>query len=121
MVEKTVTPLNKPETVYEFEAEKENVTQRRFKIVNLETITEDVFNDLSDGIFGAFYGKKIEVSNYTKSKGVVKVYDVSGRLVMSETMNIGSSSYSVDNLEQGTYVVSLTAGGKDKQLKIVVR
>ncbi len=119
LVEKKSVALNDQTTVYQFTADRKNTLDRRFKIVNSENITEQMFGTIKDLRADFYNNSNLDVYNYTNNAGLVKVFDISGRLVLQKDMNIGVTKHQV-NLEQGAYVVLLSAGSKEYKIKIVI-
>ncbi len=116
---KKVIRLTQDTTVYHFEAQKINQTTRRFKIVNSEDV--DFGNPETVSLLDISYqNKKIVSNNYTSRNGVIEVFDIAGRLVMSKLLKVGTTTYSV-NLSQGSYIVRVIADGRQNKLKIIVK
>lgn len=115
---KKAVPLTAEQTTYSFKSSKNNKASRRFKIVNASKVSNDMFNEM---LLTADYNNgKISVQNFTGKKGLVELYDISGRLLISETLPVGMHYYPV-SVADGVYVLRVTAKGKEDKKKIVVK
>ncbi len=113
--------MDKDTITYQFKANQSNVAEKRFRIVNSENITENMFDAVSK-LSGLFYdNSKLQVSNHTQFLGSVQIFDITGRNVFEAKMKTGNNLYTV-NLKSSVYSVHLSAGDKEtKSFKIMVK
>ncbi|PIF02640.1 MAG: hypothetical protein CR965_00415, partial [Paludibacter sp.] len=117
--ENKVIHLEKDTTVYHFTGSKSDVLKSRFKLVDNRNITEDMFT--TSRLTGSYNNNKINVTNTTQfNNGRIQVFDVSGRLMFSDEINIGYNSYPI-NLKQGIYIVYLIVDSEEYSFKIMVK
>ena len=101
------------EPSYSFEAKTTDYASR-FKLVFSTNSTNENGNET----FAFFNGSEWSISNI--GEATLQVVDVTGRIIISETVN-GNVTLTTDNLSAGVYVMRLVNGNNVKTQKVIVR
>ncbi len=91
----------------------------RFKIVTSPGFTTDV-NNTSNEIKVFVSEKNIVFDNQTEKQAQMKLYDVTGKVVMSSTVQAGVSSVNV-NVPAGTYIVQVVADRTNIKSSLIIK
>ena len=109
--------LDNAVSYYQFKAKKQDITSKRFVIVNSSD-----FNDISSTIkplYAYAVNNQIKVTNYTGSAGSMSVYNLAGQKILEANIHPATNSIAVDAVP-GVYFVKLQAGGVSETVKILL-
>lgn len=119
---KNIVSLHNDTTMYRFTSNVANKINKRFVIVNKAKEQINFDNDdfeLLDAYLSSSTNE-LTVSNFTGKNGIMRIYDVAGSLIMNDEMVTGTNQYQ-PNLNPGTYILNLSASGKEKSIKILIK
>ena len=121
MAAKSVVSLHSDTTVYRFTADKADKINKRFVIVDKDGGQINLDGDEFDLLDAYASGNNVITAvNFTGKNGGISIYDVAGSIVMNDTMMTGTNQYQ-PNLKPGTYILSLSASGRQKSIKILIK
>ena len=112
-------PLIENITTYHFTADSRGNVERRFIIANSANI------DLSSDNFSLLHGyvkdnSRLVITNYTAKKGIVNLFDISGKRFISKDMPVSVSEIPV-TLEPGVYILDMQADDKRETIKLIIK
>ena len=112
-------PLIENITTYHFTADSRGNVERRFIIANSANI------DLSSDNFSLLHGyvkdnSRLVITNYTAKKGIVNLFDISGKRFISKDMPVSVSEIPV-TLDPGVYILDMQADDKRETIKLIIK
>ncbi|MDD2994729.1 MAG: T9SS type A sorting domain-containing protein [Paludibacter sp.] len=120
LFENKTTDITQSGSVYEFTALPGDVAATRFRIVRSPEITTGNANDKISGVHISYTNGILSIINNTNDKGLVELYDTSGRLLGEYRYSAKSISTYKLSVSPGSYFARTQHAGKSENTKIVV-